>query len=181
MFFFLVMDIMSVIILKLAPIYLPFTYPAWFRFIIVGNTFSMRKANFVVIVQQGDWSPIFEVFSIFVFLWYQRYNTAFLWDWHFTIFKGTVQAINHNWTNGIPEETVKFNSKAIRARCFIIHKLLPATWYIPRVLTALRRCPLLPVWEYSGHQKKVEIWQILDRHFWIDKFFWKNVPPLIFV
>ena len=45
MFFTLVKDIISDIILILSPINLPLTYPVWLELIIVGKTFSSRRAK----------------------------------------------------------------------------------------------------------------------------------------
>ena len=52
MFFFLVKDIISVMILMLSPIYFSSTYPVWFGLIIAGKNFSRLKAKaFVTILQ----------------------------------------------------------------------------------------------------------------------------------
>ena len=57
----------------------------------------------------------------------------------------------------------KNNSMSRRNQVFYYAYIVSANWYIPKVLTNLRRCPaLLQVCEHSGRQKNTRDWQILD-------------------
>ena len=93
-------------------------------------------------------------------------------DWTGLVKRGMKKRALEEWTNGIAEETVKFNSKVIRTRCFIVRELFQ------RIGTFLHCqqpfegvCFLL--FESIRPSKKCSRLAddtILDRNFQIDKF-----------
>ena len=89
-------------------------------------------------------------------------------------------------TKRIPESGQPCLTPLIRLKCLVAKPLFKIELDILLYKTVIHGRswgPKLkasrPVWEYSGHQKKVRDGQILDRHFWFDKFPWKNVRLLL--